>query len=939
MNQNLRLKLLGLVFCLGIAQFTNAQTLISLNKTTTASTTENTYNASFATDASGATFWSSQSADYKQWLTVDLGQNCDVDKLQINFADGRLAVTFDILFSSDGITYNLVRTIPPTNTSSSVWVYGLPGVTRYVRFLGRGRANPLGYRVSDFKVYGYAITTVAKKTAMDTVSNRLKSSYANELQDLSGYLTNLQANGKWSNMDYGGTGCTSHALRMSRLARAYRTPGNVLYNNSQIPAKFMLAFRHLINAHYSSNNWHDTLVRVPNNLIIGLMMMKGAPGFPQDSVYRFVDFIKDDTDNPDHQGVNRTWVAGITARKGMVIDRYQVAEKGFLNVGYSMNLAGSSLEEGIRNDNSFHQHRSQIQSWSYGEFMITDAVSYIRVLEGTLLNSTITTTQRQNLSNMMLNGNQLLGYRNAVDFGTIGRDISTPGALVNISSRVLDTQILNDPTYTSQYNDWKNNLTGAAFPVTGTKFFWKSDMLTSHGPNFYLSAKVASNRTRGTEAFNKQNIKGYNLALGATNIMTTGDEYLDIFPTWDWSRIPGTTSEMSVAAISTDTPYFYKGYFYGKNVFAGGVSVDNSGILAYEHTNYKGLSAKKAYFFMENMMLCLGNGITANKTNEVVTTVNQTRSVGAITYNSPSTTLSVDSMSSNTLNWVNHNNVGYLFPYGGYMSLTNKNQSGSWNSIDGNNKSTTLQNTPMFNLYVRHSSTPTNRTYCYIVAPNKQASDMTALAANHGFVVESNTASIQAVRHTATDQYAVVFYVPGQITIDGLLIKSDKKAVVLIRKNAQDYKLTVADPEYTGSTIKITLNVNLSGSGAVYASGQTVITVPLLSGEYKGQPVTGTYTINSDSFAAQVSGKPVNSILNDGTGVQAVTLYPNPVTKTLTVSGVSEKANISVYDVVGRKYQTPAVRATIDVSGLTNGMYILRIEDQGKIVTKKFIKE
>lgn len=144
MNQNLRLKLLGFVFCLGIFQFTNAQTLISLNKTTTASTTEGTYNASFATDASGTIFWSSQSADYKQWPTVYLGQNCDVDKLQINFADGRLAVTFDILFSLDGITFNVVRTIPPTVPLGSGEDKGKPVTNTYTINSGSFSAPAIG---------------------------------------------------------------------------------------------------------------------------------------------------------------------------------------------------------------------------------------------------------------------------------------------------------------------------------------------------------------------------------------------------------------------------------------------------------------------------------------------------------------------------------------------------------------------------------------------------------------------------------------------------------------------------------------------------------------------------------------------------------------------------------------------------------------------------
>ena len=925
---------LGLMLSFGVAPFASAQILISLNKTTTATSTEGAFTASNATDASGTTFWSSTSTDIKQSLTVDLGQNYDVDKLQINFSDGRLATTFDILFSLNGTSWDTVRTITG-NTKLSNWIYGLPGLARYVRFHGRAKANAAGYRVSDFKVYGYATTTAAQKTAMDSVANRLGRGYAaTETADLSDYIDKMQANGKWP-INYSDKAWTSHALRLGRIARAYRNPNNVLYNDPRVPAKFMLGFRYFINAHFTSTNWHDTVVRAPNNLIIGLMLMKGAPGFPKDSLYLYAHYMMDHTDSLAHQGVNKTWVAGITARKGLVLDRYPVAKKGFDNVAGSLEIANASLQEGLRKDNSFHQHRNQIQNWSYGESMIIDQVNYIRAAESTLFSATFTAQQRTNLSNMMLGGSQLLGYRNVVDFGTLGREISRPSATANISSSVLDVQKLNDPSNAARYDAWKNNLSGASYPVIGANFFWKSAMLTSHGPNYYLSAKIMSNRVRGTESLNGENLKGYNLPLGATNIMTSGNEYYDIFPTWNWSRIPGTTSEMSAAAASTATG-FTGGYLYGTNTFGGGVSVNEVGTLAYEHTNYKGISAKKAYFFMENMMVCLGNGITGTKSNEVVTTVNQTKSVGPITYNNPSTTLTVDSISLNTLNWVNHDNVGYLFPSGGYMSITNKNQSGSWFSINDDIPDAPLQ-TQMFNLYVRHSATPVNRSYYYIVAPNKQASDMTSLAANHGFVVESNTLSIQALRHVGTKQYAVVFYAPGQITIDGLLIKSDKKAIVMIRKYSSSYRLTVADPEYTGSTIKITLNQNVSGEGAVYAAGQTVITMPLGSGENTGKPETRSYAVNSGSLLASSPSSLALSKVEDPLN-ETITLYPNPSSTSLQISGISDQAVIVVYDVLGHKYNNATGRM-VDVSKLAKGIYFLQINDNGKRTAKKFIKE
>ena len=91
----------------------------------------------------------------------------------------------------------------------------------------------------------------------------------------------------------------------------------------------------------------------------------------------------------------------------------------------------------------------------------------------------------------------------------------------------------NDSDRAADYSAWKKHLSGAPFPAPGNKYFWKSDIMVQHGTGYYLSAKVISTRTNGTEMLNNENLKGYNLPLGATNILTSGKEYEGIFPVWE----------------------------------------------------------------------------------------------------------------------------------------------------------------------------------------------------------------------------------------------------------------------------------------------------------------------------------------------------------------------------------------------------------------------
>jgi len=939
MKQNLLRMLLAFSLTIGIAFGTAAQTLLSLNKPASASTTEGSYSAANAVDNSTTTFWSSTSSGYIQTLTVDLGSVRDIDHVVIQFTDDRYALTFDIQGSTNGLTWKTIKTIPPTNVLTLLTINETYGWYRYIRFNGRGRANTAGYRIKDFKVYGDGDPTSSQQTDMNTVAGRLISQYSTqEASDLTFFLTTMTSNGQWPGVTYTGDNWTRHTLWLNRLAQAYRNPANVLYNHPDVPAKFMLAMRHFINANYVSSNWHDNEIRSPNNVVSALLLMKGA--IPNDSLMTYAATVVDQTDNPDHRGANRSWVSTTMIRKGLVMNSYKTVKKGYESMVNGLNIASMSDAEGIRIDSSFHQHRTQIQTGGYGIIFVDDEAKYLNIAAGTSFNSIYTTTHKNNLRGTMLGGLRNLSYRNTLDFGIIGRSVSGANSLVNkISAGLLDTQAVNDPLNNASYQSWKAHLAGAAFPFSRAKHFWLSNIVVSRGANFYMSAKIASSRNTGTEAIKGSNLKGWNLPFGATNIMVTGNEYDNIFPSWNWSRIPGTTSEMSEAAAST-TFGTVDGYVTASNTYGGGLSYNEVGIIAFQQDNKRGVTAKKAYFFMENMMVCVGNSIVASKSNEIVTTINQTKLDGGITIRDSSVTytFSGDSLTTNKLNWVNHGQVGYMFPNGGYFSLTNKSQTGTWASIGGGSGSVTTQ---MFNLYVRHSPTPTNRTYYYIVAPNKSAGDMPTLYANHGFELISNTANIQAIQHNGPfKQYAIVFHAPGQVTMsDGLVVKSDKKAIVQLKRYTENFRISVSDPEYTGANITVTVNVQLTGPNASYANGETAISFTTFSGDEKGKTKTDFYNISGGgSLMARTDLKLDEVNIDNLIEAGSVVLYPNPATSVLTLSNISKDAKVEVYNISGQKYKT-VTGNTLSVGELATGTYLLRITDNGKIIQKKFIKQ
>jgi len=73
-----------------------------------------------------------------------------------------------------------------------------------------------------------------------------------------------------------------------------------------------------------------------------------------------------------------------------------------------------------------------------------------------------------------------------------------------------------------------------------------------------------------------------------------------------------------------------------------------------------------------------------------------------------------------------------------------------------------------------------------------------------------------------------------------------------------------------------------------------------------------------------------------------VVIYPNPVQDILNISTAANLSNrvASVFDINGKRViNQKLTNNTLKVSSLQSGVYILRLEANGKVMNRKFIKE
>lgn len=681
-----------------------------------------------------------------------------------------------------------------------------------------------------------SFSDTAKQNNLDTIASRLVRLHLSEKhqqKEMVGILKKMQPDGSFSDIDYADTALAiwkplQHLQRLVSMSIAYRTLKGPYDHDRQILAKIITGLNFYRVRKPASANWWYRDIGSPQVMMITLLLLKGE--IDPNLLLQYSAALKDVSGKPSYTGKNRTWVSEITIYKGCIENDYALVEKGFNSIASTLFIAGEH-EEGIQIDHSFHQHHAQLYEGGYGLSIISDYAKYMRLSQGTIFSGLFTAQKKKILSDMLLQGHQLLGYRKAIDFGSVGRNITRKDGIENISDTVLMQFNAIDPLNSAAYQKWESHLRGAAFAVPGNTYFWNSDIMAQHGANYYLSAKVISDRTYGTESLNGENIKGYHLPLGATNIMVSGQEYFNIFPVWDWSRIPGTTAEFDEQTASLIN------YQIGKNRFAGGVSDGQTGAIAYEHF-YQGLSAKKSYFFINNRMICLGAGITGRKSNPVITSVNQCLANGKVTLGSTDaeSDLTEPEKTITGLKWLHHDNVGYIFPDGGKITVRKTVQTGSWHAINTSGSDRPLS-MPVFSAWFDHGNSPVNASYCYTVVPDIKLNEFKKALEDQTVEVLRNDTLVQAVKYH--DQIWCVFYRPGKLTCpDGLIITSEVPSLVMTTTSKDKFIITVSDPLHRQQSIALSINRKIEGPGITPGAGFTSLLIPLAKGNLAGQPVT-----------------------------------------------------------------------------------------------------
>lgn len=621
----------------------------------------------------------------------------------------------------------------------------------------------------------------------------------------------IQSDGSFADIDYQSHEQTNwkpdgHLVNIKNLCISYVNPKGKFYKNHEAYTKIINGLNLWQNANPTSTNWYMQEISSPQKLGCILVLMRfGEEKVPEETENAILERMKETGGNPKKwTGANKADIALHYVYRGALTGDESL-------ISFAAKQAYSTLEytkkEGFQYDNSYQQHGPQLYITGYGNAII-NAVAAIAA--ATADTKYAMPQEAIDLVRGFINETYIrVGRGKYRLYNTGGRSLSREDSLNFTGDITLYEKLkIIDKENSQLYDAVIDRLSGTKSPdyLVEQKHthYWRSDYTLHTVPDFTFDVRTVSNRTYRNENGNKENLKGYFLADGAYSIYVDGDEYYNIFPVWDFSLIPGTTTPHV-----KDIPLPHEWGTYGSGAFSGGVSDGQCGISAYAYNDKDfsvNTSANKSYFMIDNMIICIETGINSSNPNEIMTTLNQCLSAEnaiAIDKNGNLKTIENGKADLTGYKGIYHDKVGYAFLDDNKISVNKQIQQGKWTDINTSSSNQDLIEKEVFTLTINHGVKPSGESYKYVLLPGINSADELKNYNTENIKTVSET-DIHAVKLADSETVYGVFFKAGTLEMDSIKITVDKPCSIILTESS----LYISNPDQTVSKINVTIEKN-----------------------------------------------------------------------------------------------------------------------------------
>lgn len=655
-------------------------------------------------------------------------------------------------------------------------------------------------------------SSVDSKNEFEVLMEKIRLDFAQNPQIEKALNKYNEKDGSFIDVDYASIRRTewpsmTHIERLYDFAFAYTNPKNKYYKDSSLFNKIQKGLEFWHERNPWCHNWWYNQIAEPQCLGILLIQMRtGEQRLPAELESKLLKRIKEDGGHPAKwTGANRTDIALHWIYRSCLTqnesDLKIALENAYSPVVYT-------TKEGFQHDNSYFQHGVQLYIGGYGDEILKGITQVAMYTKGTQY--AISEDKLAIVSKFMretyystIRGQYML-------FDVLGRGVSRPDITKKTNTILFAKRMINlDPAHADEFQTIIKRIEGeepANYGLTPKHtHYFRGDYTLHVRPEYTFDVRMVSNRTSRCEYGNGENLKTYFMSDGCTNIVVDGNEYANIFPVWNWARIPGVTAPQMNDIPKAKSDWQTR----GTSTFAGGVSDSIYGASAYSYTDdYANINtqAKKAWFFFDEEVVCLGAGISSTASEEVFTTINQSLLFDkevTVSSNKKVSTIGKESFSYIIPDWILHNKIGYIFPENGNVFVSNQTQNGNWYDINNTASKQPLQK-GVFTIGFNHGEKPSNASYAYIVVPGKQTvKDMKNYQKSKNIEILANTEEQQIVRNKKLGIWQMIFYQAGEFKNKDIAVKVNQGCALMIKENDK-YKVEVhiADPAQTQSIIE-----------------------------------------------------------------------------------------------------------------------------------------
>lgn len=683
---------------------------------------------------------------------------------------------------------------------------------------------------------------------LKTIEKRLlKVSNQNiEYNKVKTYFNSLTNDGSWSDIDYSDNSMSdweprNHVQRLEKMVLYYKNNDLGSKKAKELKNKIISAYNFWLKKDPESENWWHNEIGVQKHFRVVLLNLKNE--LSRKELKNGLAVLKK-SGKPRKTGQNLVDLTMTYIWRGIIQEKNSIVKDGFNKLAEEIKI---TTEQGIQPDYSFQQHGDLLYTGTYGRDFVRDMAKLAWLPSGTKF--AFPEDKIKLFEDFILDGFRWIVYGRVIDYGTLGRGLTRKNVpdlykpLIDMCDYMIEVSNDRTKAFKSFKKALKNNQ--ANKPV-GNKNFWYSDHMIHRRKNYYTSVKMVSQKTLGTESGNGEGLLNYHISDGFNMIMVDGNEYKNIFPVWDWNKIPGTTT----AQVNENFPLVDWGKgARGLEEFVGGVSDGNFGIAAMQFTGKekdvelkrKTVKSKKSWFFFEDEIVALGSDINYSGGNEVLTSINQANLRGRVFVKNDD---NVDFLKRDKIvaekspDWVFHDNIAYYFLNNKQkVYLKNDSQSGNWAKINNRYSNTGLKR-KIFSLGIKHGFNPKNEKYEYVIMPDIEINKLLDYEEEMPIKVISNNSKLQAVTHKKLNITGLVFHKAGKIKIENkLTVKVDNPVLLMLKQRENSLKINIANPL---NLAEITLEINrqLKGENVTWSDKKRVSEIKFKNNSEKNIPET-----------------------------------------------------------------------------------------------------